>query len=104
MQPATTSLWPIERRILAYLDQHGPTHRETVVADLAGDDSRMGSRRDQSGRVILGSNGGTPRLMAAWSRRLLKAGWVQQVDRDGYYQHHAITSKGRAAFRAGLSP
>jgi hypothetical protein len=97
-------LWPIEQRILSYLDQRGPTHRETVVADLASDDSRMGWRRGRGRSAIRGSNGGAPRLMAAWSRRLINAGWVAQVDRDGFYQHHAITAKGQKAFREGLSP
>jgi hypothetical protein len=33
-----------ERRILQYLDQHGPTDREEVVNDLASPESKIGQR------------------------------------------------------------
>src|SRR5437868_8268833 len=69
-----TKLWPIERRVLAYLDQHGPTHRSYVVFALARDDSRIGSRRDRGKIGGGGSNAGVPLIMGACTRRLQK--WV----------------------------
>lgn len=102
----TIRLWPIERRLLAYLDQHGPSRRSEIVMDLASDDSKTGRRRDQGHKRVGGSNGGAPLLMGAWTRRLIKLGWIEQINsKDGFYQHHAITARGRAAFRnAGEAP
>lgn len=85
-----SELWPIEKRVLEYLDQHGPTHREKVVNDLSG---RRFSR---------GSNGNCPRLMGAWCRRLEKAGLVKHVRSDDTwwaYRHHTITDAGRRLIR-----
>jgi hypothetical protein len=47
-----------ERRILGYLDQHGPTHRSRVVADLANPNSKHATGRTR------GSNAATPMIMA----------------------------------------
>jgi DNA-binding MarR family transcriptional regulator len=89
---------PIERRVLAYLDQRGPTHRSRVVADLAPDDSRSAKHQN-------GSNGATPLIMGSWCRRLDKAGYVRaRYDRDAFYVHHEITPKGSAALRALATP
>lgn len=91
-----------ERRILAYLDQHGPTHREKVVCDLASDDSMIGYRRQQGRGWTRGSNGATPMIMANWCRRLEAAGLVRHVrsdDRHWQYLHHEITDKGKALLR-----
>lgn len=88
---------PIERRVLAYLDQRGPSHRTNVVCDLASPESRIG----QMGGRHNGSNGATPLIMGKWCKRLTAVGFVSmRQTRDGYYMHHEITDKGRAAFRA----
>lgn len=87
-------LWSIERRILSYLDQRGPMHRSTIVADLSGPDSRIGKG------ILNGSNSRVPQLMAAWSRRLVKQGAVKIRKHDGFYQHHAITDIGRKMLRS----
>lgn len=95
----TATLRPIERRVLAYLDQRGPMHRETVVCDLASPESMIGVR----GGRTRGSNGATPLIMGAWCRRLVAAGYVRQVrsdDRFWSYQHHEITDAGRKRLRA----
>lgn len=43
--------------------------------------------------------------MAAWARRLIRAGWVRQVDSDaGYYRHHIITEEGRRGLRVDRHP
>jgi DNA-binding MarR family transcriptional regulator len=91
-------LTSIEKRVLAYLDQRGPTHRERVVSDLASPESMIGRR----GGRTRGSNGATPLIMGAWCRRLIKAGFVRHVrsdDRFWGYMHHAITAAGRVALR-----
>jgi DNA-binding MarR family transcriptional regulator len=95
-------LRPIERRLLAYLDQHGPTHRERVVVDLAGPESHIGYRRDQKIGAVRGSNGATPLIMGAWCRRLIAEGLVNQArsdDRFWAYRHHEITAAGRRLIR-----
>lgn len=97
------TLTPIERRVLAYLDQRGPSHRERVVVDLASPESDIGRRRDQGWGAVRGSNGGTPRIMGAWCRRLVKAGLVKHVRSDDQYWaylHHEITDAGRARLRS----
>lgn len=98
-------LTPIELRVLAYLDQRGPTHRERVVIDLAGPDSLIASRRGwtKSGNGFLrGSNGATPLIMGKWCKRLREAGLVRDIrDRESHYRHHAITDAGRKLIRAG---
>lgn len=97
---APPPFWAIERRLLAYLDQRGPTHRREIVVDLAPDDSRIGWRRDRNANALRGSDGGVSLLMGAWARRLIKRGWVQQVDDpQGWYRHHEITPAGRRALR-----
>jgi hypothetical protein len=85
-----------ERRILAYLDQRGPTHRSRVVSELA----REGTRIASNGGRPNGSNGAAPLIMASWCRRLIERGFVVQINRDHYYSHHEITASGRAALRA----
>jgi hypothetical protein len=84
-------LWPIERRVLQYLDQHGPTHRVRIVQDLSPDDSRV---------VVAGKKGVEARLLGAWTRRLRASGLVDIVcDRAGYYRHHIVTRAGRMLLR-----
>lgn len=94
----------IEKRVLAYLDQRGPTRREEVVIDLASEDSLIAARRkySKSGRgFVRGSNGATPLIMGKWCKRLEAEGLVRNVrDRDCHYRHHEITPAGRAALRA----
>ena len=87
---------PIERRILAYLDQHGGSaHRRFVCQDLAADGTRL-SRFGGSG-----SNGAAPMIMANWCKRLIKARLVvHRRHESGYYRDHTITEAGRKALRA----
>ena len=89
-------LWPIEKRVLAYLDQRGgKANRYDLVPDLSDPDSRIGRGN------LNGSNAGIPRIMGAWCRRLAKGGLVREVRRiDGYYGHHEITEAGRSALRS----
>lgn len=102
-QTPAINLWPIERRLLAYLDQRGSSHRSEIVTDLASDDSKTGWRRERGHRHGGGSNGGAPLLMGAWARRLIKLGWVEQInDKEGFYLHHAITARGRGALRRAV--
>jgi DNA-binding MarR family transcriptional regulator len=91
------NLSAIEKRVLAYLDQRGPTHRSHVVCDLASPDSRIG----RNGGRHNGSNGATPLIMGKWCKRLLDQGLVREVRqfRTSYYQHHEITDLGRALLR-----
>lgn len=85
---------PIEKRVLAYLDQHGPTHRGQVVSDLSSPESRAGQG------ICNGSNGAAPLIMGKWCAALIKQGFVmQQRARGGHYQNHAITGAGRLALR-----
>jgi hypothetical protein len=86
-------LTAIERRVLAYLDQHGPSHRERVVCDLASPDSNIGRGH------VNGSNGMIPMIMGRWCARLVKADLVR-VNRDsGHYRGHSITEAGKRAMR-----
>jgi hypothetical protein len=82
-----------ERRILAFLDQRGPTHRWQVVASLASPDTKTGRG------VANGSNGAAPLIMASWCRRLIAAGYVVQRNEGGFYRDHAITDAGRRKLR-----
>jgi hypothetical protein len=87
-------LTSIERRVLAYLDQRGPSHRANMAADLARDDSN-------TARCQNGSNGAVPLIVGAWCRRLIPANLVTvRCDGEGYYRHHEITAAGAAAIRA----
>lgn len=83
----------IERRVLAYLDQHGPSHRSRVVFDLASPESNIGSG------FVNGSNGAVPLIMGRWCANLIKAGLVKVEEHRGRYQCHAITTAGRSALR-----
>ncbi len=90
----------IEQRVLAYLDQQGPTHRTTIVCDLASPNSRIG----RLGGTHNGSNGATPLIMAAWCKSLLRDGLVREVRETrgrwaNAYRHHEITDLGREAVR-----
>lgn len=88
---------PIEKRVLAYLDQRGATHRANVVCDLASPDSRIGRNGGQHN----GSNGATPLIMGKWCKRLIAAQLVRvNRSRDGWYLSHEITDRGRAELRA----
>lgn len=85
---------PIERRVLAYLDQHGPSHRTSVVGDLVSPDTKLGRG------VFRGSNAGVPLIMGRWCAKLIKAGLVVvETHGGGFYRRHAITAAGRAALR-----
>lgn len=102
-QLTLATLWPIERRVLEYLDQRGPSHRERVVVDLASPDSQIGRRRDNRWGAVRGSNGNTPRIMGAWCRRLVKDGLVRQVRSDDtwwVYRYHEVTEAGRKLLRS----
>lgn len=90
----TETLWPIEKRILAYLDQRGPTDRIKIVCDLADPDSNIGRGH------VNGSNGATTLIFGSWSRRLLKNKHVQEM-RDGYgiCRSVRITDAGRKLLR-----
>jgi hypothetical protein len=93
-------LKPIERRVLEYLDQHGPTHRAQIVRDLSGPETRWGGSGPMSGR---GSNGAAPLIMGRWCARLIKAGLVRQNNPPSnfyFYSHHEITDAGRRLLRA----
>ena len=91
------TLNPTERRVLAYLDQRGPTHRTNVVCDLASLKSRIGSRGGRHN----GSNGATPLIMGRWCARLIKEGLVRENrSSEGYYMSHEITAAGRRELRA----
>jgi len=97
-------LTPIEGRLLAYLDQRGPSDRRKIVCDLASPESRA-ARGFQNG-----SNGAAPLIVGKWGKRLVAAGWVK-INRSrpwrrpcgtvlaGYYESHEITPAGRAALR-----
>jgi hypothetical protein len=93
-----------EMRILRYLDNHGPTHRETLVVDLASDKSRIAERAafTKSGRrFIRGSNGATPMISANWTKRLVENELVaHHRDRNYFHIAYAITNRGRAWLRA----
>lgn len=97
----TLELTNHERRILSYLEQHGPTRRDQIVRDLAHPDSKIGRCRDGVGHLGGGSSSnGEALIMGAWCKRLTAAELVRQVQRDdGYYRHHEITPAGRAAWR-----
>lgn len=97
-------LTPIERRLLAYLDQRGATDRRQIVCDLASPASKAGRG------IQRGSNGAAPLIVGKWAKRLIKAGWVSTRYSDrykdrrgrltgGFYQAHAITPAGKAALR-----
>lgn len=96
-------LTPIEKRVLGYLEQRGPTHREKVVVDLAGPNSMIAARAKYSKSgcgFVRGSNGATPLIMGKWCKRLEAEGLVRNVrDREYHYRHHEITTAGRAALR-----
>lgn len=100
-----SDLTPIEARLLAYLDQKGPTERRTIVVDLASPDSRAGRGLQN------GSNGAAPLIVGKWAKRLIAAGWVgvrhssryvnhRGKQTGGFYEAHFITPAGRAALRA----
>lgn len=90
----------IERRVLVYLDQHGPTHRAQMVADLSGPDSRWGIAV-RIGRNAPNGNGAVPLIAGAWCRRLIPWGLVAIDHHEaGYYRAHAITAAGRRMLRA----
>lgn len=99
---AQTGLTDHERRILAYLDQHGATHRSKLAADLS--DPSSNTARHQRG-----SNGAVPLIVGRWCARLVRERLVQ-VNRTagsarkagGWYDSHAITEEGQAVLR--MSP
>lgn len=89
-----SELSAFERRVLAYLDQRGASHRRDLAADLSPSDSR-------TARFQNGSNGAVPMLVASWCRRLKANGFVRE-NREyltNFYISHEITSAGRSALR-----
>ncbi len=94
-----------EQRILAFLDQHGPTHRRDVVWELSSPDSKIGRARDAGSALGGGSSGnGEALIMGAWCRRLIGWGYVEAThDGRGFYCDHLATPKGRAALRQASS-
>ena len=88
-------LRPIERRILAYLDQRGEADRQKIVRDLSAPGTNQGDG------YCNGSNGAAPLIFGAWASRLVKGGYVKE-HRDfgsGQYRKHSITKEGRKLFR-----
>ena len=92
-------LTPLERRVLAYLDQKGPTHRANMVTDLVSDESRTAYRnRKRYGSG--GSNGAVPLIAGKWTKRLLTHGFLRDVRcRDFIHRAFEVTPAGRAALR-----
>lgn len=91
-----------EKRILRYLDQRGLTHRETMVVDLASENSRIASRARNGRRYVCGSNGATPMIAYNWTKRLVKVGFVvDHRDRRHFHHGYAITRTGQQLIRAG---
>lgn len=93
-------LKPIERRVLAYLDQRGGrAQRSEVVAMLSRPDSRHGRN------ILNGSNSAEPLIMGAWCKRLIAERLVEIVThRGGFYLAHQITTAGRAYLRNPPDP
>jgi hypothetical protein len=85
-----------ELRILRYLDQHGPVHRQSWVPDLV-------SPHSKTARCSMnGSNGAIPLIAGKWCRQLVHLGLVTvERDREGYYRAHSVTSAGRHFLRIG---
>ena len=91
-----------ERRILAYLDQHGPTRRERIVFDLAAPDSKIGRARDDGTALGGGSSGNAEAaIFGHWSRRLKEKALICAIyDNSGrHYRGHQITTAGRERLR-----
>lgn len=61
-----TECWPIEQRILAYLDQRGRRRHEQMVEDLASPESKIARG------IRNGSNGFVGAIASNWTRRLRK--------------------------------
>ena len=94
-----------ERRILAFLDQRGATHRKDIVWELSAPDSKIGRARD-GGHALGGASSGNGEalIMGAWCRRLIREGLVREVrDAWGFYRGHKITFDGRAAIREPIA-
>lgn len=87
----------IERRVLSYLDQRGPSHRAHIAGDLAAEGTNTAVHQN-------GSNGAVPLIVGNWCRRLKASGLVAECRQDGFYRHHEITPAGRAALRATPNP
>lgn len=90
-------LWPIERRVLQYLDQRGPMNRLQMVADLSSPESRHGMG------IANGSNGAGTLIAGRWTKRLVRAGFVKENrTRDLHWQHNnfAITATGKKVVRS----
>jgi hypothetical protein len=86
-----------ERRILAYLDQRGRSHRGQIVRDLASPESRIGSGKWPMARW----NAACALIFGAWSKRLAKEGLIEmRFHSRGFYECHAITPAGRRAIRS----
>ena len=98
--------WPIEQRILAYLDQRGRRTHHQMVKDLANPESKIAQGRER------GSNGFVNAHAANWTRRLRKEGLVlleehlvsytngrgerrSHISHDGY----SVTRAGKAFLR-----
>jgi hypothetical protein len=95
------ALTPIERRVLAYLDQRGPTHRSSMVVDLAAPNTKWGQAAQ--GKSAPRGNGAVPFIAGKWCARLIRAGYViAHYDRQGYYRHHEVTPEGRRKLREAV--
>lgn len=90
-----SELTPIERRVLAYLDQKGATHRSYMAGDLSKDDSRTARHQN-------GTNGAVPLIVGKWCRRLKQRGLVRENREYGTdaYISHEITASGKEMLRS----
>lgn len=85
---------PHETRVLQYLEQRGPKHRNLMVPDLADPESRIGRG------ILNGSNSYIPALAAKWCKRLIAAGYVgERRDVRGFHRSYYVTEAGRRAVR-----
>ena len=85
------NITPFRRRILAYLDQKGPSSRIDIMCDLSPEGSTA---------VIRAIPQSAARLVGAWAAPLIRDGLVRVVySQRGFYQHHEITDAGRRAVR-----
>jgi DNA-binding MarR family transcriptional regulator len=80
----------LEKRVLAYLEQRGPTYRRIGAHDLANLRNKGYSAQALS------------RMAGKITFNLRKAGLVRDVRSDfGFHKHYEITDAGRKALREG---
>lgn len=80
---------PFRRRLMAYLDQHGPTPRVTIMCDMIPD-SLAGRKGDPQNAA---------RIVGRWVEPLIDAGLIRVEHHRGFYRHHELTERGRAWLR-----